>query len=472
MIRLLGVTGLIISMCFTNSYGQSADSLLIDSLMNGSRTNMRSQPMLSMDYALQAEKIARKTQSKYSLGDALKMQGNIYYMLGDYPESLSLFLEAYQEYEIIKDTVSMAATMGSTGLVHKSTNSFEKALEAYDKALLIMSDNPNNGIKAKIINNQGVVYRKIGAYDEAINSFRTSLELKKEDGNQKGTANSLTNLGNTYADQKKYDQAISYFNQALRIEESLKSKEGMAMNINNLANLYYQMEDYDLAIEYALRGLKLAKQLTTKIQIKEASKILSEAYLLKRDYQRALDYQLQYSAAKDSLFNQEEARAIGRLESKLELAEKENEVDRLNKANELNALKLNQERTQQRIYIVGSLALILVLIYVIITQKQKSRLREQLLTSELAELRTEIKVIVGKYEGNLEISLPDLNEKLITPLSEREYDVFKLIFSKKTNSEIAEELFVSINTVKTHLKNLYNKLGVSNRNEAIGAVLK
>ena len=156
----------------------------------------------------------------------------------------------------------------------------------------------------------------------------------------------------------------------------------------------------------------------------------------------------------------------------MELAEKENEVDRLNKENELNALILDQKRIQQQIYIVGSLVLIIALIYVIATQRQKSRLREQLLKSELAELRTEIKALIGKYEGNLDISLPDLNQQLITPLSEREYDVFKLIFSQKTNSEIAEELFVSINTVKTHLKNLYGKLGVSNRKEALSFVLK
>jgi len=128
MTRLLGATGLLLSLSFAHSYGQSLDSLLIDSLMDGSRKNMRSQPMLSMDFAVQAEKLSRESESKYGLGDALKMQANVYYMLGDYPEALNLFLEAYQEYEAIKDTVSMAATMGSTGLVHKSTNAFDKAL--------------------------------------------------------------------------------------------------------------------------------------------------------------------------------------------------------------------------------------------------------------------------------------------------------------------------------------------------------
>ena len=72
----------------------------------------------------------------------------------------------------------------------------------------------------------------------------------------------------------------------------------------------------------------------------------------------------------------------------------------------------------------------------------------------------------------MDVGLEEINQKLVNPLSEREFDVFKQIFSQKTNSEIADELFVSINTVKTHLKNLYGKLGVSNRKEALDVLLK
>lgn len=48
----------------------------------------------------------------------------------------------------------------------------------------------------------------------------------------------------------------------------------------------------------------------------------------------------------------------------------------------------------------------------------------------------------------------------------RERDVLLLMRLGKTNKEIAAELDVSVNTVKTHAKNLFAKLGVQNRTQA------
>lgn len=52
-------------------------------------------------------------------------------------------------------------------------------------------------------------------------------------------------------------------------------------------------------------------------------------------------------------------------------------------------------------------------------------------------------------------------------LSDRESDTLKLIAENLTNPEIADKLFVSVNTVKTHLKNIYLKLDVDSRAKAV-----
>ncbi|HNA88921.1 MAG TPA: LuxR C-terminal-related transcriptional regulator [Anaerolineales bacterium] len=57
--------------------------------------------------------------------------------------------------------------------------------------------------------------------------------------------------------------------------------------------------------------------------------------------------------------------------------------------------------------------------------------------------------------------------KIVDPLSERELEVLKLLRSELSGPEIAERLIVSLNTLRTHTKNIFNKLGVNNRRSAI-----
>jgi LuxR family maltose regulon positive regulatory protein len=56
---------------------------------------------------------------------------------------------------------------------------------------------------------------------------------------------------------------------------------------------------------------------------------------------------------------------------------------------------------------------------------------------------------------------------LVDELSPRELDVLRLLRSDLSGPEIARELVVSLNTVRTHTKNIYVKLGVNNRREAV-----
>lgn len=56
---------------------------------------------------------------------------------------------------------------------------------------------------------------------------------------------------------------------------------------------------------------------------------------------------------------------------------------------------------------------------------------------------------------------------LITPLTNRERNVLALLPSMMNNAEIAQELYLSVNTVKVHLKSLYRKLEVDSRRQAV-----
>jgi DNA-binding NarL/FixJ family response regulator len=54
-----------------------------------------------------------------------------------------------------------------------------------------------------------------------------------------------------------------------------------------------------------------------------------------------------------------------------------------------------------------------------------------------------------------------------TELTEREVEVLKLVAKGSSNKQVADDLCISVDTVKNHLKNIYKKLDVRNKIEAI-----
>ena len=68
--------------------------------------------------------------------------------------------------------------------------------------------------------------------------------------------------------------------------------------------------------------------------------------------------------------------------------------------------------------------------------------------------------------GKVEDSLP-VKQVLSEPLSERERDVLRLLGTDVSGPDIARELMVSLNTLRTHTKNIYDKLGVNTRRAAV-----
>lgn len=77
--------------------------------------------------------------------------------------------------------------------------------------------------------------------------------------------------------------------------------------------------------------------------------------------------------------------------------------------------------------------------------------------------------ILYDYRGIIENIMSSVRD--VYSLTNREYDVFKCLINGMSNKEIQEELFISMPTVKKHLTNIYQKLGVEGRHQLIHSIL-
>ncbi len=75
--------------------------------------------------------------------------------------------------------------------------------------------------------------------------------------------------------------------------------------------------------------------------------------------------------------------------------------------------------------------------------------------------------LLNAEDRTLTSPMPQADDTLIEPLSERELEVLKLLAEERSDREIAGQLFLSVTTVKWYLTHVYSKLGVQNRTLAI-----
>jgi LuxR family transcriptional regulator, maltose regulon positive regulatory protein len=81
-----------------------------------------------------------------------------------------------------------------------------------------------------------------------------------------------------------------------------------------------------------------------------------------------------------------------------------------------------------------------------------------------------VRMLIGRLESSIPSqhrTIPKYTQPLAEPLTEREQEVLHYLSKGFANKKIADSLYISIDTVKTHLKNIYGKLNVRGRQEAV-----
>lgn len=422
----------------------------------------------ALPYYQRALKLAQASKDSLEKSNQFFSLGSIYMELGDYQKSRQFLDSAYKIDFARRDTAAIGYDLSNLGDLMMKLENYPSALSYYREAVNIketMANNVNTETlrygklaKALLLNNQ---------LDSAASYNELAIQLATEQNDSLSLAKHWIDKTSISLRQNSLSDALRTGRKAYSFFEQKKATKFQIISGQVLANAYMKSGRYQDALDLLDKLIPIAND---NGFLEEAANIYLKKSVIREqmdDNGNALQHYKAFQSIKDSLDRMQQTTTTLLLEKEYQTAQKENQIALLEARDQVSKLELSQRR-RTIILLLAVLTITIVMgVYVFINQRKKTQLKNELLTTEINELRLQIKQLIDYQPEKSNISIDQLNKSLKEPLSDREFEVLQMAMTDKNNSEIAEKIFISTNTVKYHLKNVYQKLGVSNRKEAL-----
>ena len=416
----------------------------------------------ALELSDKAIEIACSINDTAQWADALNNKGNVLKDMFLFNPAIDAYFEAYRLWQNTKDSSGLAIAYGSIANAYFFEGDFRKSLEYNFKKLPITDNSGNLWETNKTMNNIALAYSNLNKHDSALYYMQESLRLAKKLNYPEGVANSYNSMASTFLKTENIDSALFYSSKAVSIAEKINSSNLAKYELNKAMALEKQKK-YIAALEIARKSYTVAKEKNDNHTVRDASFLLNNIYFDLGQRDMAYPYLTEYIKLNDSITNLDYMRKVTRLDLQhkyeTEQRKAKYEIDMLAKQNQLK-----NERLRKTWIVLLSILLLSIAgagISFLIIKNKNHRIEQMKLEIRNYLLNTESK----EKEGINENPLDTLIEKY--GLTQREAEIMNLISTGIGNEEIANKLFVSKNTVKFHIKNIFIKLDVKNRVQAM-----
>ncbi len=429
--------------------------------------------------------IAEKNDYKLGLADCYGWLGYLNDIKGNISEAIDYNLKSLQIIDLLDYDEGYPTPLNNLGHLHSSLHNYDQAIKYYNEAIVFNTKLNREKSLGSNYNNLGLAYREMGNYPKSLEFHHQAIQLRTRINDKKGLTHSYSNIGSTYEDLHELDTALFYYLKASKLNREINHKRGLATTLYKSANIYLVNEKDETAKKLALEALEIAIEIDYLYQTKESAKVLYKLEKRKGNTKSALSYFEIYSSLHDSLNSLDNQKAVLKSQYQFEYNQKalidSLEKDKIIVENQLleekNRLVISKNSIQKlwlTISILGLIILISTLYFYrksTIAKMEGFRSEIKLRLNETLSLKNEI---AKRNSTNSSFNLSGLNVVLEDKLSTREQEILDLLVTGLSNKEIGEKLFISVNTIKTHLLSLYNKLDVKNRTQAAvkGNILK
>lgn len=475
----------------------SEDSNKVELLLDLGWAFYNSKPIETVKYGHQAYSLSKSVNYKKGEVSALNIIGLGYDVRGEFTEAMTYYQLALELAETNDDLKMIPNIKNNMALIHQTRGDYGKAMEVFHEILNQIDEEEQQGLASVLLNNIGNIHSIQENHPKALEYYERSLAIERKLDYPIGISTALSNMGNEYQELDEMAKAFICFKEALSISQSVNDKAGEAIILssigelqqkkglldladeyypqalsiakeigdqvtevevlNRLASLRIEQENYSESVKFAKESLQIAREIGNKEGVKENLETLAKSHAAMRDFEAAYEYQNLFSAAKDSLYDNEKSKQIIELATQYETQKKEAE-NKLLKDQQAKNEVIIQQRTFMGVAIAAILGLMSILAFVMFSnyrQKNKysRKLEEEVAsrTNDLEDSNTKLRASNKELERFAYIASHDLKEPLRNIMSFAKLVERRLPEEVKKNKDIAEYMsYIFNNTIQMH----------------------
>lgn len=421
--------------------------------------------------------LIKRHGSDQQYAESLRNMGLFHFRRSDSETATKLLYDALRIEEAHQWSEARAHTLMALGMLYKQLGESERAWQFFKHVAELNQQVGSIEIEAKVYHFLAGIHQLNGEFETALDLYQRSLEVvQQHDLGDAVVAILQSNIGNTYESMGDIPKAVAYYERSLESGSGGLSPIYLLSRKVRLSHIYLKQGLLAKAHAGATEALNGSRILHFPKVEQQSNQLLSLIYEQQGDYERALTHHRAYLAIRDSVDADKTAKLLIEKEAGYQLQRKEQELV----LHEQSIALLEKDKTIKRQLLVGLVAM-LVLIVVggglgFYQYRKRKTAQSAIVRMELAQYVEKLDKLQSEVHVQLveRPSTPsglhtteDINQYLETALSKRELDVLSELIKGKTNNEIAAALYVSVNTVRSHLLKIYEKLQVSNRTQAV-----